>query len=130
MATKSFGVGVTVATNGIGDLTDVSISGGGVDFIDITNHESSDDTREFVGGLIDEGTLELTFNFDEDDTGQGYLLDNKAASAACVVTFSDSSTASFTAIVGNTVINNNGLDDKVTGTTSLKITGAVTYASA
>lgn len=130
MAAKSFGLGVTVATNDIGGLTNASLGGGGVDFIDTTDHDVSDDARTFVGGLIDSGTLTLEGNFDEDDTGQGYLLDNAAASAACVVTFSDSSTASFSAIIGKMDIDNGGLDDKVTFTCPLKITGAITYASA
>lgn len=130
MASKSFGLGVTVATNAIGDLTDASLGGGGTDFIDITNHGSSDDAREFVGGLTDFGTLTVSGNFDEDDTGQGYLLDNTAASAAIVVTFSDSSTASFSAIIGKVDVDNGGLDDKVTFSCPLKITGAITWASA
>jgi len=120
---------VTVATNAIGDLTDASLSGGGTDFIDITNHASSDDAREFVGGLTDFGTLTLSGNYDESDTGQNYLLDNPAASAAIVVTFSDASTYSFTGIIGKMDVDNGGLDDKVTFSCPIKISGKPTTAS-
>jgi len=126
---KSFGVAVSVATNAIGGLTDVSVSGTDVTFVDITTHDSSGGFKEFVGGLKDGGTLELSGKYDIADTGQIYLRANPGASAACVVTFSDNSTASFTAIVGG-YSTTNPLDDAVDFSASLKVTGAVTYAAA
>jgi predicted secreted protein len=125
---KSFGVAVSVATNAIGGLTDVSVSGTDVTFVDITTHDSTGGFKEFVGGLKDGGTLELSGKYDIADTGQIYLRANPGESASCVVTLSDSSTASFTAIVGGYSITN-PLDDAVDFSASLKITGAVTYAA-
>ena len=128
MAIKSYGVAVSVATNDIGDLTDVSIGGVDVSFVDITTHDSASGWKEFVGGLKDGGSLDLTGAYKVGDTGQAYLFGNPGATAACVVTFSDSSTASFDAVVGgfNT---SNPLDDTVEFTCSLKITGDVAYAA-
>lgn len=125
---KSFGIGVTAATNAVGGLTDVNVSGGEVSFIDTTTHDSSGGYREFVAGLKDGGTLELTGKYDYSDVGQAYLRGNLGASAAFVVTFSDGTKVSFTAIVGayNT---SNPLDDSVEFTSSNKITGAVTWAA-
>ena len=125
----SFGVSLTVATNAIGGLTDVSVSGTDVTFVDITTHDSSGGYKQFVGGLKDGGTLELTGKYDIADTGQIYLRANPGVSAACVVTFSDDSTASFTAIVGG-YSTTNPLDDSVEFSASLKVTGEVTYAAA
>lgn len=125
---KSFGVGVTVATNAIGGLTDVSIPGIEVSMIDITSHDSSGGYREFVGGLKDAGTLELTGKYNYSDTGQDYLKDNPGVSAAFVVTFSDSTKISFSAIIGGYTVNN-PLDDATEFTCSCKITGAVTWAA-
>ena len=125
---KSYGVAVTVATNAIGGLTDVNVSGTEVNFVDVTTHDSSGGYKEFVGGLKDGGTLDLTGAYNIADTGQVYLRANPGTSAACVVTFSDTSTATFTAIVGG-YSTSNPLDDKVEFTASLKITGAVTYAA-
>lgn len=126
---KSYGVAVTVATNSIGGLTDVNVSGTEVNFVDVTTHDSSGGYKEFVGGLKDGGTLDLTGAYNIADTGQVYLRANPGTSAACVVTFSDDSTATFTAIVGG-YSTSNPLDDKVEFTSSLKITGAVVYAAA
>lgn len=127
MASKSFGVAVTVATNAVGELTDASISGGDVSFIDITNHGSSGGYREFVSGLKDGGTLELAGNYDVSDTGQAYIANNEGAEAAVVVTFADTSTASFSTIIGAYDVTN-PLDDKISFSASLKITGEITWA--
>lgn len=125
---RSFGIGVTVASNAIGCLTDVNVSGGDVTFVDTTTHDSSGGYKEFVGGLKDGGTLELTGKYSYADAGQTHLRANLGASKAFVVTFSDGTKVSFTAIVGayNT---SNPLDDAVEFTASAKITGAVTWAA-
>lgn len=129
---KSFGVTVTVDGNAIGGLTDVSIPEVEVTEIDITSHDSEGGYKEYVGGLKDGGTVTLTGKYNIADTGQAYLADadNQGADAvAVVVTFSDTSTCGFNAIVkgyGAT----NPLDDAVDFSASLKITGAVTYTAA
>lgn len=126
---KSFGVALTVGGTAIGGLTDVAVSGTEVNFVDVTTHDSSGGYKEYVGGLKDGGTLELTGAYNIADTGQAYLRTHVGESKACIVTFSDDSTASFSAIVGG-FATSNPLDDKVEFTCSLKITGAVTYAAA
>jgi predicted secreted protein len=127
MAIKSYGVAVSVATNDVGDLTDVNIGGSDVNYVDITTHDSASGYKEFTSGLKEGGTLDLTGAYKPADTGQAYLLANEGASAACVVTFTDSSTASFTAVVGGYNVSN-PLDDKVEFTCSMKITGPITWA--
>lgn len=125
---KSFGIGVTVATNAIGGLTDVSIPGVDVSMIDTTTHDSSGGYREYVAGLKDAGSLELTGKYNYSDVGQDYLKDNPGASAAFVVTFSDGTKASFTAFVGGYQVAN-PLDDSTEFSCSCKITGAITWAA-
>jgi predicted secreted protein len=125
---KSFGIGVTVATNAIGGLTDVGLPGIEVSMIDITSHDSSGGYKEFVGGLKDAGNLELTGRYNYADVGQDYLKDNPGASAAFVVTFSDGTKASFTAIIGGYSVGN-PLDDATEFSCSCKITGAITWAA-
>ena len=125
---RSYGVAVSVATNDIGGLTDVVPGGADVNFVDMTTHDSEDGWKEFLGGLKDGGTLELTGAFDIADSGQDYLRDNPAVLAACVVTFAGGSTCSFDAIVGG-YSTSAPLDDKVEFTCSLKITGPVEYAA-
>jgi predicted secreted protein len=124
---KSFGITVTVGGTAIGKLTDSPISGRDVNIIDITTKSSAGNSKEFVGGLIDNGTIELTGTYDIADAGQAALIGWTAQTKAVVVSFSDGSTATFDAVVGT--LNLNGpLDDKVEFTCSLKITGPVTIS--
>jgi len=128
MAIKSFGVTVTVNTIAVGGLTDVQPGGVDVTFIDTTAHDSAGGWKEFVGGLTDGGTLELTGNYDVADVGQIELIAERGNVAAVVVTFSDTSTSTFNAVVGGYGLSN-PLDDKVEFTCSLKVTGAITIAA-
>lgn len=130
MAIKSFGVTVSIDGTAIGELVSADITGGDVSFIDTTTHESSNGYREFIGGLKDGGTLELSFKYDVADAGQ-VKLRNPAVQGTvkdAIVTFTDTSTATFNVVVGipSTV---NPLDEDVTSTCSCKITGPVTYES-
>ena len=125
---KSFGITVSVGGTAIGKLTDSPISGRDVNMIETTTRSSTGNAKEFVGGLTDNGTMELTGNFDITDAGQAALITWEAQTKAVIVTFSDATTATFDAVVG--AFNTDGpLDDKVTFTCSLKITGPVTYTA-
>jgi len=125
---KSFGVSVTVATVAIGGLTDVSPGGGDVTFVDTTTHDTAGGWKTYVGGLKDGGTLELTGKYDIADAGQEDLRTGLGTSVAVVVTFSDTSTAEFTGIIGAYNVSN-PLDDATEFTCSIKVTGAITYAA-
>jgi len=127
MAIKSFGVAVTVNTIAIGGLKDVTPGGVDVNFIDTTAHDSAGGWREFIGGLTDGGTLELTGNYDETDAGQVELRAERANVAAVVITFNGSNTGTFNAVVGGYSLSN-PLDDVVEFSCSLKVTGAITIA--
>ena len=123
--TKSFGTTVSVGGAAIGGLTDISISGADVPAIDITTHDST--AKEFVSGLIDWGTLELSGKFDAGNAGQDALRAGLGASAAFVVTLPNASTISFSALIGG-VSEEIPLEDAVNFSVSCKITGAKTYS--
>ncbi len=125
---KSYGVEVTIATNIIGGLTDANLGGSDVAIIDTTTHDG-DGWKTSVGGLKDGGTIELSGDYDFDDVGQAYFIANLGAAKAFVVTLSDDSTATFTAIVGKFDLTN-PLDEVVKFSASAKVTGAVVYAAA
>jgi predicted secreted protein len=125
---KSFGATVKVNTILVGGLTDITPGGVDVTNIDVTAHDSSGGWREFVGGLTDGGTLELTGNYDQDNVGQVELRDERGEVAAIIVTFSDGSTSTFSAVVGGFNLSN-PLDDKIEFSCSLKVTGAIVIAA-
>ena len=128
MAIKSHGVAVTIGGTAIGSLTDVSPGGGDVTLVETTTH-SSGAWKQYVGGLKDGGSLELTGKYAIADTGQAALRTNFGTVVAFVVTFSDGSTATFDGIPGGFNVSN-PLDDATEFTCSVKITDDVVYAAA
>jgi predicted secreted protein len=126
---KSFGVVVTLGSTVIGGLTEVSFSGGDVNFVDITTHSSAGGWKEFVGGLSDGGTVELTGACDLADSGQAALITERAETVSVTVTLSDGSSATFDAVVGVYQVSN-PQDDKIEFTCSLKVTGEIDYTAA
>lgn len=124
--TKSFGTSVTVGATAIGGLSDISISGADVPFIDMTTHDST--AKEFVSGLIDYGTLELSGKLNHADAGQDALRTGTGTSAAFVVTLPNASTISFSAIIGG-MSETIPLEGTVDFSISCKITGAKTYSA-
>lgn len=132
MAIKSFGVTVTVGGTAVLGLVDVSLPEVDVTDIDVTTHASEDGYREFVGGLKDGGVMTLSGKYLIGDAGQVKLRDPEQQGGdpvAIVVTFSDLSTAEFDAVIKGYGVNN-PLDEDVQFTSSLKISGPVTYAAA
>jgi|TARA_R110002124_G_scaffold73619_1_gene197448 predicted secreted protein len=128
MATKSFGVTVTVNTIAIGELTDVTPGGVDVNNIDTTAHDSSGGWKTFMGGLSDGGTLELSGNYVIADAGQVELRASRGDTASVVVTFSNASTSTFSAVIGGYNLAN-PLDDKIEFSCSLKVTGPIVIAA-
>ena len=128
---RSFGVAVSVATINIGGLTDVQLPEVEVTDIDTTTHDSSGGYKEYVGGLKDGGVVTLSGKYDIADTGQVYLrapANQGGAAVAVIVMFSDGSTATFDAVVKGYGITN-PLDEDVQFSSSLRISGSVTYAA-
>ena len=124
---KSFGTTVTIGGTAITGLTDISVTGADQPTIDITTHDSA--AREFVPGLADVGTLELSGKFDPADAGQDALRAAVGTSAAFVVTLPNGSTTiGFSAIVGPCT-ETFPLDGTVDFSVSCKVTGAKTYSA-
>jgi hypothetical protein len=124
MAAKSFGVAVTIGGTAILGLTDVNISGRDVTAVDTTSHDTEDNARTFVGGLVDNGTLELTGNYTGANAGLTYMEGHLGDVVSATVTYSDASSHSFDVVVGAPSYDN-PLDDKIGFTVSCKISGPV-----
>ena len=119
------------AGGAVADVISISAPSVSVATIDTTNIASVH--RTFLGGTIDSGEVSLELMYDPMvDTDLEDDWDNTATTApiarACVITFSDSATFSFSAIM-TAFSSNVAIDDKVTASITLKITGAVTVAA-
>jgi len=122
---KAFGTTVSVNAVAITGINDITLSGAEVPFIDITTNDST--AKEFVAGLIDNGTLELTGKFDNASTGQDYLRANTGLSKAFIITLPSTATIGFNAVIGamNESISFEGTVDF---SISCKVDGAKTYS--
>ena len=104
------------------------------DRIDVTAHDSANQTREFINGLLDPGELTFSINYDPDDathddaTG---LLDvfDSGATRAYRITFTDPGPTlwTFDAICNGFEIQA-PVDGALTADITLSLSGALTFA--
>ena len=128
------GNGTTFSYNSvaIGDIVSISTPSVSVATIDTTSVASV--YRTFLGGTIDSGEMSLEIMYDPNSTA-GAILEvewEATASAApvqreCVITFSDSSSYTFYAIL-TAFSASVQIDDKVTASVQLRVSGAITVA--
>lgn len=127
----NIGHGTTLSgasTGSIGQILSVGLPDQQVDDIDVTTMASTNKWREFMAGLKDAGvlTLQLLYEKSNYNTVQGAL---GAAAEAWTITFPDSSTFACSGY-----INANGgddpLEDKITQSVTLKLSGEPTFTPA
>lgn len=103
-----------------------------LDTIEVTTHSSTGGWREFIAGLLDGGEVSLDLFIDLSQATQGNstgLLSELTGRTVegFRITWPDASTATFNALVTNwepgAVV-----DGALSGSVTLKITGAVTFA--
>lgn len=123
---------ITTPSMFLGEITGFNGPGGSATVIDVTTLEST--AKEKRMGLPDEGQFQIDFNFVPSGVagaGQKFLRDKRTALAETdfVVTFTDTvpTTATFSGYVLEFSIQG-AVDDKVSGSATIEITGAVVYA--
>jgi hypothetical protein len=113
----------------IGELTDFNGPGGSASEIDVTHLGSS--AREFVMGLKDSGTVTAELQFKPGDVGQVFLRKRQevlSVPTTFLLYLSDTSNTqlTFDAYVQGFSISG-AVDDKVTASVTLRITGEVIW---
>lgn len=93
--------------------------------IDVTTHDSA--WAEFVAGMKDAGDVTFDCNW-LSTTGQKAVRDDLgAAAAAYSITFPGGTSVDFSAIVTAFNISAGGVNDKLSNSVTLKISGAATW---
>jgi predicted secreted protein len=110
----------------IADVTSIDVLDIEVDTIDVSSHSSVGQWREFVAGMKDAGELSMEINYDPAVHGT-IFAEIGAAAKRHKITLPDSgaATVEFNAIVTG-FTTGAPYDDKLTGTITLKVTGAIT----
>jgi len=131
-ANSAFGTAISIGGTAIAELTNVGGVDISMDTIDVTNHDSSDAYREFIGGLIDAGEVPIEGNFYPGDAGQVALLTalNSRTASAFVINFPDAvgATWTFNALVTSFKAADAPIDGQLPFSASLKISGKPTLA--
>jgi|TARA_R100000084_G_scaffold109442_1_gene76890 predicted secreted protein len=124
-AVTANGTTLTVDSQVIGNVLSVSAVNVTVATIDSTDLDSS--WRTFIGGLKDGGECSFELAYDPSNSShQGLEADIDGASKAVIVTWSDSTTCTFSAII-TSFAPSAAIDDKLTVSIGMKITGAITF---
>ena len=129
------GNGTTFSYDGgaVADVLSISTPSVSTAEIDTTNIGSIH--RTYIAGTIDSGQMTVEIMYDPNsDTDLEDAWDNTATAApvekACVITFADAGTATFTfnaILVGFSA--SVAIDDKVTASITLRVSGAITVAA-
>jgi len=127
-AKSALGIALTRDGNAIAEITNITGPEMSLETIDVTSHDSANDFREFIGGLLDGGEVQIEGNFIAGDTsGQiGLQTDLLAKTVQTfVLTFPTSVTATwtFTALVTRFKPSDFPMDDAQRFSATLKITG-------
>ena len=74
----------------IGQIVDIDLDGGDIDFEDVTTHDSSNDTEEVVATIKRPGTVTVNLVHDPDNTAHDYIAKNNATLVTWKLVYSDS----------------------------------------
>lgn len=120
----------TGAGSAVEEVTDIKLSGGTVPQIDVTHLMST--AKEFLAGLLDNGTVDISCNFVNGTVQQAVRADFVAGTISPWQIVLGGATTPITVSFNAFVIKIEGpsakVDDKLTMTFSLKLTGDITIA--
>lgn len=129
-AKASKGVVLRRGGNAIGEVTSISGPNGTLATIDATSHDSV--ATEFIAGMPDSGEVSFDFNFIGSDAQQQGLESDRVNGTLGTYTLvlndhaTTKTTYTFSAYVSAFGLNPGGIGDKLTGSATLRITGATT----
>lgn len=126
----AFGTTLTIDATPVAELTNIGGPNVTADALDVTSHDSADDYKEFVAGLLDGGEVSLEGNLTTAAAGN-VMMDaaNARNLVAVVITFPTTPTIawSFNGIVTG-FSTGAPVADKLSFSGSIKVTGIPTLA--
>lgn len=128
-AKSGFGTTIAFNSNTYGEVVSVTGPNGTRTMIDATHMTSPDNCKEFIGGLIDSGEIQLECNFIKSH----YLAAQTAMGLSASAAFTLTLPSSLGTCTGNGWVSSLGpptaqIDDRVTYTMTIKCTGKATWA--
>lgn len=121
---------ITAATwTGVGEIVDMDRAGGTRSEIDVSHLEST--SKEFLAGLRDSGSYTFSMNWLFGDAGQAAVLAAEGSDdpATFKVTYPSNDTLTFDGYVTSVSGPSLGVDDKLSGSVTIRISGDLTWAA-
>ena len=112
-----------------GEATSLTPPAFAVDAIDVTHMQSANGTREFIPGLMDPGEASVEMNFMPGSEGEALILSVLRTKIKARCTFPAGETVTFDAIITG-YAPAAPMDDKMTATLTVKVSGVVVNAAA
>lgn len=109
----------------IEEVTNVGVLSIDVDTIDVSSHDSPSQWREFLGGMKDGGELSMEINYDPALHGSIMTAIGATRNHKIILPDAGAAEVSFAAVVSGFSAGA-PYDDKLSGTVTLKVSGAVT----
>ena len=127
----------TPALTKVGEVTDIKPPSRSRDTIDTTSHDSSGDYREFISSLIDAGEATFTINWNPGDAND-ILIETIFASGnltSFAIDVNKAGGAPQRRISGSMIMtgyepDNVVIDDKMSATITMKVSGPLTFGAA
>lgn len=125
----AFGVALTLNAETIAEITNLNGIELSADSVEMTSHDSEDRYREYIQGLRQGGTFDITGNSLPTDTGQAeiYTQFNADAAVEAVITFPDDSNWTADVIVENWQPADAPVDGKLEFSATFRVTGKPTW---
>lgn len=123
--THAFGTTLTGSEAGlIAQITNVGIDGVSVEDLDITNHDSPNKWKEYIGGLIEGGECPMEFIYTSDvvDT----IMANLGVTQTWTIAFPSGASWEFEGYIKG-FSNPMPHDDAIRNSGAIKISGEITY---
>lgn len=120
---------ITAATwTGVGEIVDMDRAGGTRSEIDVSHLEST--SKEFLAGLRDSGSYTFSMNWLFGDAGQAAVLAAEGSDdpATFRVTYPSTDSLTFDGYVTSVSGPSLGVDDKLSGSVTIRISGDLTWA--
>lgn len=131
MAASTGRVGYAATLTGgatVGQLTRISFPTASVSDIDISNMDSDSAAMEFLPGLIDTGTVDAEVIYETTAYAAMHAEFVSRASVVWTLAIGDGFDLTFTAYI-NALSGDDNVNEGITATMSLKVTGLAVYAA-
>lgn len=113
----------------IAEVTNIGAPAFAIDTPDVTHMQSPNGTREFIPGLMDPGECSIESNLLPGSDSEALILGIRRLKVLCRITWPAGETMTFAGILTG-YAPAAPIDDKMTATTTFKVSGSVTYGAA